>query len=71
VVRRATTLSSILNIEGALLVVFVFVSNTLFTDPSWAKWRRSNNVEPDFTDGEVLTIRLMQGCLGGEYFPGS
>ena len=30
----------------------------------WADWRRSNNAEPEFTDAEVLTIALMQGCLG-------
>lgn len=57
-------MSSIHNIEHALLVVYVFVSETLQEHPEWADWRCSNNDAPDFTDAEVLTIGLMQGCLG-------
>lgn len=55
---------SIHNIQEALLVLYVFVDDTLAQHPEWASWRRSNNDEPDFTDAEVLTIALMQGCLG-------
>ena len=29
-----------------------------------AQWRHSPNSRPPFTDAEVLTIALMQGCLG-------
>ncbi len=55
---------SIHNIEDALLSVYLFVTDTLENNLSWAQWRRSNNHEPAFTDAEVLTIALMQGCLG-------
>ena len=57
-------MSSIHNIEYALLVVYVFVTDTLESHPDWAQWRRSNNADPAFTDAEILTIALMQGCLG-------
>jgi transposase len=55
---------SIHNLEEALLSVYVFVTDTFACHPSWENWRRSNNHEPAFTDAEVLTIALMQGCLG-------
>ena len=55
---------SIHNIDEAMLVLYVFVSDTLAQHPEWADWRRSNNNEPEFTDAEVITIALMQGCLG-------
>lgn len=32
--------------------------------PQQARWRHSPNQCPSFTDAEVLTIGLMQGCLG-------
>ena len=32
--------------------------------PHLSDWRRSNNRRPAFTDTEVITIALMQGCLG-------
>lgn len=28
------------------------------------RWRKSNNAEPGFSDAEVITIGLMQSCLG-------
>ena len=57
-------MSSIHNLEEALLTVYLFVSDTLENNPAWANWRRSNDHEPAFTDAEVITIALMQGCLG-------
>ena len=57
-------MSSIHNIEESLLVIYLFVADTLAQHPQWANWRRSNNQEPDFTDAEVITIGLIQGCLG-------
>ena len=57
-------MSSIHNIEAALLTTYMFVSEFLAEHPSLAHWRRSNNHPPLFTDAEVITIALMQGCLG-------
>ena len=57
-------MSSIHNIEDALLGIYVFIADTLTENPQWAHWRRSHNDQPEFTDAEVLTIALMQGCLG-------
>lgn len=57
-------MTSIHSIEDALLAVYVFVTDTLADHPEWAHWRRSNNDQPVFTDAEVITIALMQGCLG-------
>lgn len=42
---------------------YLFVCNFLTQQPTLANWRRSNNRHPAFTDAEVLTIALMQGCL--------
>lgn len=55
---------SIHNINDALLVVYLFVSDYLDAHPSVRDWRRSNNRLPAFTDAEVVTMALMQGCLG-------
>ena len=55
---------SIHNINDALLVVYLFVSDYLDAHPSVRDWRRSNNRCPEFTDAEVITVALMQGCLG-------
>ena len=57
-------MSSIQSIDEALRVVYVFVADTLACHPAWAHWRRSNNHTPVLTDAEVITIALMQGCLG-------
>jgi len=43
---------------------YLFVSEYLRDHPQLAQWRGSNNDEPAFTDAEVITIGLMQGCLG-------
>jgi hypothetical protein len=56
-------MSSIHNIEEALLVTYLFVCDFLKTHPHLANWRRSNNRQPDFTDAEVITMALMQGTL--------
>lgn len=56
-------MSSIHNIEEALLTTYLFVSEFLAKHPGLANWRRSNNAHPLFTDAEVITIALMQGCL--------
>lgn len=56
-------MSSIHTIEDALLTTYLFVSDFLSTHPRLAQWRRSPNAHPVFTDAEVLTIALMQGCL--------
>ena len=55
---------SIHNINDALLVVYLFVSDYLDAHPAVSDWRRSNNRKPPLTDAEVITIALMQGCLG-------
>jgi len=55
---------SIHDIKTALVVVYCFVSDYLAEHPKVAAWRHSNNDEPDFTDAEVITIALMQGCFG-------
>ena len=43
---------------------YVFVDDFLKAHPGWAQWRRSPNREPAFTDAEVITMALMQSCLG-------
>jgi transposase len=52
------------SITHQLTVLYVFVADFLEQHPGLADWRRSNNDQPVFTDAEVLTIGLMQGCLG-------
>jgi transposase len=47
-----------------LTALYVFVDDYLQAHPPLAAWRRSPNDAPAFTDAEVLTIALMQGCLG-------
>lgn len=56
-------MSSIHTIEEALIATYLFVCEFLEAHPALAEWRRSNNRHPAFTDAEVLTIALMQGCL--------
>lgn len=53
-------------IEHQLTESYCFVDDYLKTHPELARWRRSNNAEPAFTDAEVITIAVMQGCLGCE-----
>jgi hypothetical protein len=44
--------------------IYVCVDDFLKAHPGVAQWRRSPNHEPEFTDAEVITIGLMQECLG-------
>lgn len=55
---------SIHDIDLALVAVYVFVCDYLGKHPQVAAWRHSNNDQPALTDAEVLTVALMQGCLG-------
>jgi IS5 family transposase len=52
------------SIADQLTTLYVFVDDYLKTHPRQAAWRRSPNHQPRFTDAEVLTLGLMQGCLG-------
>lgn len=52
------------SIVDQLTELYVFVDDFLTAHPSLAHWRRSPREEPAFTDAEVLTIALLQGCLG-------
>ncbi|HEX8177952.1 MAG TPA: IS982 family transposase [Pyrinomonadaceae bacterium] len=44
--------------------IYVVVDDFLKAHLHLAQWRHSPNDTPPFTDAEVLTIALMQGCLG-------
>lgn len=44
--------------------IYCFVDDFLKGHTSLAHWRRPPNDEPSFTDAEVITIALMQSCLG-------
>ena len=44
--------------------IYCFVDDALNANPRLAAWRSSPNCRPAFTDSEVLTIALMQDCLG-------
>ena len=43
---------------------YVFVDDFLKNHPGWAQWRRSPNCQPAIRDAEVITLALMQSCLG-------
>ena len=51
-------------IETQMTAVYVFVDDYLKAHPGQTQWRRSNHHAPPFTDAEVITIALLQGCLG-------
>jgi transposase len=51
-------------INDQLTEIYVVVDDFLKAHPQLAQWRHSPNAAPLFTDAEVLTIALMQGCLG-------
>ena len=51
-------------INDQLTEIYVVVDDFFKAHPKLAKWRHSPNDTPPFTDAEVLTIALMQGCLG-------
>jgi len=52
------------SIDERLTEIYVFVDDYLKAHPNRAQWRRSNNHQPAFSDGEVITIALMQGYFG-------
>ena len=52
------------SIEHQMTEIYCFVDDDLKANPRLADWRHSPNSRPNFTDAEVITIALMQGCLG-------
>lgn len=52
------------SIEHQMAEIYCFVDDYLKAHPRLANWRRSPNDKPAFTDSEVITVALMQGCLG-------
>lgn len=52
------------NIDDQITEIYVFVDDYLKQHPVLAQWRESNNNQPAFSDAEVLTIGLSQGCFG-------
>jgi hypothetical protein len=52
------------SIEHHLTELYVFIDDFLLTHPTLVRWRRSPHGSPRFADAEVLTIALLQGCLG-------
>src|SRR3954454_10815037 len=56
-----TPMSSIVD---QLTELYAFVDDFLITHPSLLCWRQSPHDTPRFADSEVLTLALLQGCLG-------
>jgi transposase len=52
------------SIIDQMTAVYVFVDDYRQAHPAQTQWRCSNHHAPAFTDAEVLTVALMQGCLG-------
>lgn len=52
------------SIVDQLTALYVFVDDFLLTHPDLAHWRHSPHNRPLFADSEVLTVALLQGCLG-------
>jgi transposase len=52
------------SIEEQMTAVYVFVDDYLQAHPVLAHWRRSPHHAPAFSDAEVITLGLLQGCLG-------
>jgi len=52
------------SIADQMTIVYCFVDDFLKARPALARWRTSNHAAPAFTDAEVITIALMQNCLG-------
>jgi transposase len=52
------------SIVDQMTAVYVFVDDYLQAHPRASQWRRTPNDHPDFTDAEVITVALLQGCLG-------
>ena len=52
------------SIEHHLTELYVLIDDFLTDHPKLAHWRQSPHKQPLFADAEVLTIALLQGCLG-------
>jgi Transposase DDE domain len=52
------------SIIDQLTEIYVFIDDFLSTHPALTQWRQSPHHTPLFADSEVLTIALLQGCLG-------
>lgn len=52
------------SLSDQMLILFVTVDDFLKARPHLLTWRRSPNAKPAFTDAEVITVGLLQGCLG-------
>ena len=52
------------SIEHHLTELYVLIDDFQTDHPKLAHWRQSPHDQPAFTDAEVLTIALLQGCLG-------
>lgn len=52
------------SIVDHLTEIYVLIDDFLSTHPTLAQWRQSPHGAPLFTDSGVLTIALLQGCLG-------
>lgn len=52
------------SIDDHLTELYVFVDDILTAHPALVHWRYSPHEAPAFADAEVLTLALLQGCLG-------
>jgi hypothetical protein len=52
------------SIVDHLTELYVLIDDFFLSHPALGHWRRSPHGLPRFTDSEVLTIALLQGCLG-------
>jgi IS5 family transposase len=52
------------SIEHQMTEIYCFVDDFLRAHQRLARWRRSPNHKPRFTDAEVITVALLQNCLG-------
>jgi hypothetical protein len=52
------------SIVDPLTELYFFVDEYLRTHPALSCWRQSPHDKPLFADSEVLTLALLQGCLG-------
>src|SRR5919199_6697700 len=59
--RGAAPLSSIVD---HLTELYAFVDDFWAAPPDLLHWRQSPHDTPRFADSEVLTLALLQGCLG-------
>ena len=52
------------SIEDQVTTLYVQIDDYFQAHPRATQWRRSSHRHPAFTDAEVLTVALLQGCLG-------